>query len=273
MLRYGVLAIMSAIALAASAHAGDLGGPRLGSIKDEPLLVRPYLWNGFYIGANAGYGWGDDNGGNIRVFNPAGQQYASGPLRYDLDIDGAFAGLQAGVNRQFGKLVVGLEADIQTSGIDGNSRTSFAPPNIYAFDYRASLDIEWFATVRGRLGFAWDRTLIYVTGGWAFGEFKYDARYLITDPRGPGGFANLRSKDTETGYVLGAGIEHAFGPAWSLKAEYQFIDLGGGNAEGALFRADGTPTGERVKADFDTQFHTVRIGLNYHFHRDERPLK
>jgi outer membrane immunogenic protein len=235
-------------------------------------MLGSRLWHGFYIGANAGYAWGDDNVGNIEVFNPQGQQYPTGPLKYDLEAEGRFAGLHVGFNRQAGNLVFGLEADIQT-GIDGASKTSFDPPAIFDFNYRASLDVEWFGTLRGRLGYAWDRTLIYVTGGLAFGEVSNTAQYLITEPCCPGGVANLRTRGTETGYVLGGGFEHVINPSWSLKFEYQYVSLGDGMVEGPLFFVNGNPSGEGVKANFDADFHTVRVGLNYHFHRDSTRLK
>jgi outer membrane immunogenic protein len=148
-----------------------------------------------------------------------------------------------GFNRRAGNFVFGLEADIQTR-VDGGSKTSFDPPAIFNFDYTASLDVAWFGTLRGRVGYARDRTLIYATGGLAFGEVNYSARYLITEPCCSGGFANLKSSGVETGYVIGGGLEHAINPNWSLKLEYQYINLGSGKAEAPLFFANGSPSGE-----------------------------
>jgi outer membrane immunogenic protein len=271
MLRQSLVAVVALLAVAGTANAGGLGG-RSGSIKDAPPAYRSSLWEGFYIGANAGYAWAGNNGGNIEVLDDKGKPYATGPLSYDQSLEGGFAGLQVGFNRRAGNFVFGLEADIQTR-VDGGSKTSFDPPAIYNFDYTASLDVEWFGTLRGRIGYARDRTLIYATGGLAFGEVSYSARYLITEPCCSGGFANLKSSGVETGYVLGGGVEHAINPSWSLKLEYQYINLGSGKAEGPLFFANGYPSGERVKADFDADFHTVRVGLNYRFHREPAPLK
>jgi outer membrane immunogenic protein len=271
MLRRAVGAVIAALAVASSADAGDLAG-RAGSIKDAPAAYGSSLWEGFYIGANAGYAWAGNNGGNIEVFDGNGKPYATGPLNYDLSLEGGFAGLQVGFNRRAGNFVFGLEADIQTR-VDGGSKTSFDPPAIFNFDYTAALDVAWFGTLRGRVGYARDRTLIYATGGLAFGEVNYSARYLITEPCCSGGFANLKSSGVETGYVVGGGLEHAINPNWSLKLEYQYINLGSGKAEAPLFFANGSPSGEKVKANFDTDFHTVRLGLNYRFQREPEPLK
>ena len=190
----------------------------------------------------------------------------------NLATNGQFLSDTAGIARRVGNFVFGLEADIQTR-VDGGSTTKFDPPTIFNFDYTASLDVEWFGTLRGRVGYARDRTLIYATAGLAFGEVSYNARYLITEPCCSGGFANLKSSGIETGYVIGGGLEHAINPNWSLKVEYQYINLGSGKAEGPLFFDTGKASGEKVKADFDTDFHTVRVGLNYRFQREPAPLK
>jgi outer membrane immunogenic protein len=268
MLRLGLTAVIAALAFATAASAG---GVRSGSIKDAPSSYRSPLWEGFYIGANAGYAWGDDNGGNIDVFDEFGQQYAHGPLNYGLELEGGFVGFQAGLNRRAGNFVFGLEADIQTR-VDGSSKTQYDPPAIFNFDYSASLDVEWFGTLRGRVGYARDRTLVYATGGLAFGEVSYTARYLITEPCCPGGNANFNKSGFETGYVIGGGVEHAFNPNWSLKLEYQYINLGSVKAEAPML-APVNPNGEKVVTNYDADFHTVRLGLNYRFHRDEAPLK
>ena len=81
----------------------------------------------------------------------------------------------------------------------------------------------------------------------------------------PGGFANLRSESTQVGYVVGAGIEHALGRNWSVKLEYQYLNLGDQHAEGGLHFANGTPSNEKVTTDFAIDLHTVRLGLNYRF--------
>jgi outer membrane immunogenic protein len=218
-------------------------------------------WNAPYIGANIGYAFAD-HGGDIKVFNPTGAAYPTGPLQYSVEPNGPFGGLQVGINRRMGQFFAGLEADYQATDMAGSSKTAFAPPVVFPFTYQASTSVDWFATVRGRLGFAADDAIVYVTGGWAFGAVDYSATYLITQNNA---FANLRGSDTQIGYVVGAGFERALGAHWSLKLEYQFINFGDQTAEGALFFANGAPSGETVKTRFDTEFHTVRIGLNYSF--------
>jgi outer membrane immunogenic protein len=218
-------------------------------------------WNGAYLGVNLGWGSASLNG-DLKVFNPGGIQYAHGFLSYDVSPSGPFGGIQAGFNVRSGGLFAGIEADLQASDLSSTSRTAFAPPVISAFTYTASASVDWFATVRGRVGFATNDTLVYLTGGFAVAEVDYNATYLIT---GNNAFAKLKSNETQKGYVLGAGIEQSFGPNWSMKLEYLYINLGEQTVEGALFFANGTPSNETVRSSFDTDVHTVRLGLNYRF--------
>lgn len=227
-------------------------------------------WSGFYIGANGGYGFSDGESSEITVFNPAGIALpTTSPLRYGLEPEGGFGGGQVGYNHQFGALVVGVEADIQASDINDDSRTTFVNPGdpnvISPFDYNASIDIDWFGTVRGRLGYAYDRTLLYLTGGYAYGEVSYSALYDFPPP-GPGqSFGTAKFSDRKDGYVLGAGVEHEFCENISLKVEYQYIDLGDHDVSGELFFRDGRASGETFRSEVDVDFHTVRVGLNYKF--------
>jgi outer membrane immunogenic protein len=198
-------------------YRGEAGG-----YKDGP--VYPVTsWTGFYAGVNAGYGWAD-NGSNT----PAG----------------GFGGGQIGYNWQGAagnpRLVLGVEADLQISGIGGTQ----------SFQGVRDSDLNYFGTVRGRVGYALGHSLVYATGGFAYGEVENHRH----------GFASV--SDTQTGYVLGGGIEYKFNPTWSLKTEYQFLSLEAGNT-GAL----GFGTNDRSEA------HTVRAGLNYHVGRGYEPLK
>jgi outer membrane immunogenic protein len=219
-------------------------------------------WTGVYIGANGGYAWAGDYDSNITVFNPAGVPYASGPLPYTIDLDGGFGGGQAGYNHQLGLVVVGVEADIQLSEIDGSSSTAYAPPVIFPFTYNASTEIDWFGTVRGRIGLINGDSLVYVTGGYAYGEVAYTARYLIPQNNA---YANLHKSDTQDGYVLGAGVEHKVDSNWSLKFEYQYLNLGEEEVSGGLFFANGNPSNETVTSSYEAELHTLRVGLNYRF--------
>ncbi len=224
---------------------------------------NPQRWNGPYIGVNLGRGSADIDG-SITVLNQAGKAFAHGPLDTSVDADGMFGGVQIGYNRRIGNFFAGLEADLQTADITGSSQASFKPPAITPFTYTASASTGWFATARVRAGFASDAMLIFVTGGLAFGKVAYDATYRTTGQHGTS--THLSSDETRVGYVLGAGLELALRSNWSLKVEYQFINIGDQGADGALaFLNNCAPTTSTVTTNFDTDIHTVRVGLNYRF--------
>jgi outer membrane immunogenic protein len=212
------LTLTSAIAFSASAADLSRGG-----YKDGPVYAA-VDWSGWYAGVNAGGGGTSSDGA--------------------LSPSGGFGGGQIGYNWQ-GALgmghnwVLGVEADIQGSGIDDT-----------ALGLKSSLN--WFGTVRGRIGYAFGPALVYGTGGFAFGEVE----------NGP---VLARVSETQTGYTIGGGVEYKFNPAWSIKAEYQFISLDAGDINGA------GPLGFTGKDRSEVD--TFRVGVNYHFGRGWDPLK
>ncbi|BAT57583.1 hypothetical protein GJW-30_1_00089 [Variibacter gotjawalensis] len=206
-----------------SAHAADLGRP----VYKAPVVVEQYTtWNGFYIGGNAGYGWGRatafDGGVNIgRV-----------------DVEGFTGGGQIGFNWHLApNWVFGIEADVQGSNI-GERET------IAGLTARTDLDI--WGTARGRLGYAAGPTLWYATGGFAWGRNTIG----VDTP-----LLTLEQTKTHTGWTVGGGLEYAFAPNWSAKVEYLYVDLGRERYLETLI--DG------VSANL--KFHTVRFGVNYRF--------
>ena len=131
-----------AAALATPAAAADMSYPApAATYAPAPI----FTWTGFYLGANAGYGWGEAD--------------------YSSDIDGFLGGIQAGYNFQLsGPFVIGVEADIQYSNIESS---------VFTLDY--------FGTVRARAGFAVDQFLLYGTGGLAYGRGTYELGGLSND--------------------------------------------------------------------------------------------
>lgn len=191
-MRKFILAAASMAALTACAHAADFGP------YDEQAVFTPnlYDWNGFYLGGNAGYLWG-----NSRVFSVPG-----GVPSGSFSKNGFIGGIQGGFNYQTGSWVWGAEADIQYSGANGSTTVGCAPG--------CSAELDWFGTLRGRAGYAYDRALVYLTGGLAYGS-------TTTAAVGAGSFGN-----TKSGWTLGGGVEYGFAPHWTAKAEYLYMDLG-----------------------------------------------
>lgn len=216
---------VSALALltVAPALAADL--PARMATK-APAYVQVYNWTGFYVGVHAGYGWGDLD------FTGFGTT----------DQSGFFGGAQVGYNWQApgSNWVFGLELDSAFADIEES-----ATATIGGVAVTASSSVDYIGSFRGRVGYAWDRTLLYVTGGlgWASNEISTDVAF--------GGLtASVSESNTHFGYVLGAGVEYAFSGPWSLKGEYLYYGLGNESYSGI---------------DADLNIHTVKLGLNYRF--------
>jgi len=262
-----------------------------------PVALPVSTWSGFYLGINAGYGGESGLGFRDDVYytgvTPVAP-YAS--LTGPTNITGGFGGGQFGYNLQAGNIVYGIETDIQGSGIMGSgtqafallgtSGTNFCPtahPGGPTFTEAScgaknDLNVDYFGTVRGRLGYNLGGTLIYVTGGLAYGGVRTSTAYSdYTAPATLNLHGMVSNSSTLTGWAAGAGVEYKIGPSWSLKGEYQFIDLGSISAgPGAtLYPAITTPTLTYALSgrSQQTEFNTVRVGLNYSFNTPYEPLK
>jgi outer membrane immunogenic protein len=238
------LTLASVVALA-SANAGDYE-IEVGGYKDGPLYPT-VNWGGFYGGVNAGAAWGDSS-----------DQLAFPPFRFGgVSPSGGFAGGQIGYNWQgmwHPHLVLGVEADLQGASVNDKGADRFGDV------FKSQLD--YFGTVRGRIGYANYRSLVYFTAGFAYGEVNNRADFSpITGP--------VFAKDTTaTGYVLGAGFDYKLSPVWSVRAEYQYINFGKNDPEVA-----GIPFSAAGGIVRDDAFHTVRFGVNYHLVDGYAPLK
>jgi outer membrane immunogenic protein len=234
------LTMASALALAVSANAADMyrAPESTDGYKGGPAYVA-VNWAGFYGGVNGGYAFD--------------AQSRHGGI---LD-DGGFGGGQIGYNWQgiwHPHLVLGVEADIQGAGIDNKGLAVLLPAGIAASH---EISIDYFGTVRGRLGYAAGSLLIYGTGGFAYGGVNNRFHVLAT--------GNVfTANNTQPGFAAGGGLEYMFSPAWSAKAEYQFIGLD---------RDNPVSTTGRVIPTRNTELNTVRAGINYHFGNVYQPLK
>ncbi len=245
----GILCLTLASAAAiASANAADMyRAPEAGGYKDGPAYAG-VNWGGLYVGVNGGYGWSAYN-----------DQLAFAVYGYrGLSSEGAFGGGQAGYNWQVAPhLVLGAEADIQGAGLDGSGSVPGGGT------YKSQVDM--FGTVRGRIGVAVDRALVYFTGGLAYGNVENVATPCI-------GCYTYSKTGIATGYVLGGGVEYKVNPSWSIKGEYQYIDLGKNDPtdpNGRAYSSFGS-FGAVVRED---AYHTARVGLNYHIRPGYEPLK
>jgi outer membrane immunogenic protein len=258
MKRSVILGAVSAMAMIASAQAANLSTT---SLKETAYTPPPYSWAGFYIGVNGGDAW---NSGGVSVLATEckdGWLEANGHG----DLGGGFGGGQIGFNIQRDRLVFGLEADAQGAGVSGSSR---AEPDRLGWGFgTSSTQLDWFATIRGRLGLAvYENWLVYLTGGVAFGGIQDNLNQSFDSGRHISGVSR---DDVYAGYVLGAGLEYGFSPAWSVKLEYQFMDLGFTR----LKQWDSSCHCDSSEFDSGHSFNTVRAGINYHLVPQYGPLK
>jgi outer membrane immunogenic protein len=219
-MKRSVLAGAAALAIVSTmtaANAADLPRRHAMPVK-APMYAAPYNWTGLYLGINGGGGWGRSN--------------FSAPLATsDFNTSGGQIGGTLGYNYQVNNAVFGLETDLDWSNVKGSTTCG------------AGLTCEtknsWLGTARGRIGYAFDRFLPYVTGGLAYGDVKNSVT----------GFGSTST--TKAGWTLGGGLEAAIAGPWTAKVEYLYADLGRASA----------PAG----SDASSKTNLVRAGLNYRF--------
>jgi outer membrane immunogenic protein len=240
--RAALLGVASGCA-ALGAQAADL--PR--RAPPLPLPLPPaFTWTGFYAGVNAGYAFQTGSGG----FTDPTYGTVTGGNR-----SGGFAGGgQIGYNYQFtpgSGFVVGVETDIQGTAFAKADAAYLGTTPYYSVRPR----LDYFGTVRGRLGYAFDRVLIYGTGGFAYGggsRSSYAASYPYTLPG-----------TDRTGYAAGGGIEYAFTEKLSAKVEALYLHLDRGFT-GTTYYSAGVPAYYGAGKQ-DSGFALVRAGVNYRF--------
>jgi outer membrane immunogenic protein len=255
-----------------------------GGLKGAPAYVAPSVWSGFYLGVNGGYGWGA-NSSTLDTYAFHDWDNYDGAGVATLTTEGGFGGGQIGFNVQRDRLVFGIEADIQGADI-GGSKDSFAinsgiHPDVETYALVKSR-LDWFGTLRGRLGYSFGSSMVYATGGLAYGSIKDTLTGTVTADLYPTGSSQVLLADSHTsnatGYAVGGGFETMLTPSWSVKAEYQYIDLG----STTLYDINGVTqhTYEHTYTDVgdasvkvDHTYHTARVGLNYKFNPVYEPLK
>ncbi len=259
-----------------AAFAADL--PMRTAPVFAPPLPPVFTWSGGYIGINAGYAFDyssrfttfdDPLNGNVGV--AAGQIPGSSRVRDD----GFTGGGQIGYNFQFGAgsgIVVGVEADAAYTDLGKTNQYDGSNLAVAGLTTRLHSDMDFLGTVRGRVGYAFDRFMVYGTGGFAYGDVNVNST-ITNSVNGALLYSNGRS-NLQTGYAYGGGIEYAVptdsflqtlnffhSSAVTVKAEYLHYDLGGQN-----LTLNPTPGNvgvytQRIRTDGDL----ARIGLNYKF--------
>lgn len=278
----GAIAALMVASASAAASAADLP-----HYKAPPPPPPPaFTWTGLYGGVNIGYAFGDNahETGSLAYLSPVGVIPPVLPFgsawSLGQNLRGVVGGGQIGYNYQFNPwLVLGAEADIQAADIVSHARTTSAVvdgagPHVQSVN--STKNVDWFGTVRGRIGLtlpSMPNLMAYGTGGFAYGQVINNVG--IADnflAAGVNALGHAYYDDTKVGWAAGGGLEwspSAF-PAWSLKAEYLYVDLGSTRANSvpltalAGFSPPGVPIFGATHSS-PTRFHTVRAGVNWHF--------
>ena len=254
--------VLTAAAIAAlgasSALAADL--PVRTYTKAPPMVAAPYNWSGFYLGANVGYGVGRSR---TNAYGTGGGFILENETTY-LSPAGVIGGGQIGYNWQanagfLGTVVYGVEADIQGSGQKTSSCIGLCALNNTTINVNLSQKLDWFGTVRGRVGIANGPVLGYVTGGYAYGNVNTSGSFVSGGAISPFSFEQTRG-----GYVLGSGVEAALGGNWTGKIEYLYLDLGTQTQLASTAAVAGT-FGNPVAVSSRVRDNIFRGGVNYRF--------
>lgn len=259
-------ALLGALALSAPAKAADLRDdhPYHGSLKDAPAYVAPTTWSGFYVGGHLGAAWtsGSASLASTRCYlqetyvakmmvantdmQPAYDCYDSGK-HVEFDETSFLGGVHAGFNIQRGAVVFGVEGDVSFSD-----------------------NIDYLASVRGRLGFAANNWLFYGTGGVAFLGGGFSG--TLSD----GNISNVPfdTSDDQVGFVVGGGVEVKLAPNWSIGVEGLYYGFDGNtyHAVGSVGN-DWDYTNYEMNASGISDVTVVRGRLSYHVNRDYEALK
>jgi len=291
-MRY-TLKLMAATVVAAGLSQVAFAADMPAKARPAPAAICPGCnWNGFYIGANVGGSIGrNSTSDSVSVFSPGvpfggvfpGVTNPISAVSDNRSPAGAIAGGQIGWNWQTNQLVFGIEGDFDWSGQkDTLSSSNFLASTIAAAQANVGFadeqKIKWLATLRGRLGWAQDCWLWYITGGvaWAEVESNYALSFIGVPGGGVTAFnsgaAAVSSSTTKTGWTVGAGVETSLAAVgmpssnWSFKLEYLYVDLGSVSNLVTAPLAGGTnaqPASATLASNSSIRDHIVRVGLNY----------
>jgi outer membrane immunogenic protein len=239
-----VLGAAAASLLSASAFAADLG------VRPAPLqpVIPPFTWTGCYAGVHAGGGWGKkDVTDTVGIFSGI-----TGYSSTSVDVTGYMLGGQIGCNYQFAPTwVAGIEG--AASGGNISKTSTFAVPSIGdTASFRSTTD--FLASITGRIGYAFDRWMLYGKGGVALVGDRYHTDDLQ-------GLYFFDASENRIGWTAGAGVEWAFTPDWSLRLQYDYYGFG---TRSLLFIDSTGITGVNAPVNIHQTIQVVTLGVNFH---------
>jgi outer membrane immunogenic protein len=242
MRRLLVLAALCAAVSVQVASAADMPTKAPAYKAVEPI---PYNWSGFYIGGHLGGAWSNSDRSSFNTDTGALLDSATQTATSFI------GGGQIGFNWMFApNWLVGIEADISAADLSANDTT------VTATTVNHANKIDYFGTVRGRLGYAWQNWLLYGTGGYAWAHDTATRTQLIGTVNADTPGTVETPTNTLTGWTAGGGLEWGFAGNWSARVEYLFMDFG---TDSFIY------PGAHRRDDYNTHVSVARVGLNYRF--------
>ncbi len=247
-------AALLALGLSVPAKAADMP---VKYVAPAPI----FTWSGCYVGATIGYKWGTSR--QTYAGTRAGVPDAFLPIGADLtgnyNVNGPLGGGEAGCNYQTGNWVWGVEVDASWADASGHANSSATSIAAGANALRAYTTNErWLMTARGRLGWAADKWLWYVTAGgsWTGVDVNNDALAVAANG------ARVPTRVNRSGWVVGVGTEYALIGGWSVKSEFLYTNFG-------TFGYTDSPAANACvqcySADVKLSEYIWRVGMNYRF--------
>ena len=223
----------AAVLLSGAALAADLPMSEPPMMDEEMAPAAAFSWTGFEVGLQGGYAWGNSNA-----------TFSNGAPALSYDPEGIVGGGFWGANYQWNVLVLGVEGDFETTDINGSARSAAGLTS------QGRINVNRQASVRGRVGAAFDRILAYATGGAAYANVD-----VTGGPLG-GPFGNYN--DSDWGWTVGAGVDYAVTNHFIAGIEYRYTDFG--SFSGTL-----APPFPGVSEPVDLQTHAIRgrVGVKF----------
>jgi outer membrane immunogenic protein len=244
-----------AVAAAGSVNAADIPMPMNPNVQGPPI----FSWSGCSIGGHVGWGW------SSTTLSDAPGTFSSSALidfkgfgrSVSVSGNGVLVGGQLGCDYQFNPwFVAGVQASFAGADINGSATDPFA------LGSALQAKTDFLADVSGRLGFAWDRVLLYGKGGAAWADMSYG--FSPSPAAASGSFPAFAAsgRDMPFGAVLGAGVEWAFLGNWSAFFEYDHY----------FFGTDTIGMGPFNLVNVKPEIDAVKAGVNYHFNFWPQPV-
>lgn len=225
-------------------------------------------WQGAYLGLTAGGAWGSAH--PIISTNADGYLSAAGAATVNqagdqsIQANGFTPGIEAGYNWFFNRYFVGLAADVESIKLsDSGQSNAINYPDDPANNFVTSsyVNINWLATLRPRIGIAFNNGLFYLTGGLAV--TKLHANFYFTDTNDV--LASGSINDTQTGYTIGCGAEVGLTKNWSMKLEYLYMYFNRTNASETSNSIAAFFPNQQFNYSTNLNTNILRVGLNYNF--------